>query len=131
MGVGTMKALIITDGTESIKSAALLIKETLTGFKSDICQAKDFIGNELLSSDVFFIGCEDPSPSSFAFLEQMLSHINLSPRKCGIFSNKDKTNKYLKKILKDCEAVISEPLLFNKDTLNKKTLNKWLKDFKK
>ena len=126
-----MKALIITDGSKSIQSIALLIKDTLSGYKTKICPAKDFVGNELLSSDLFFIGCEDTSPSSFAFLEQMLSHINLVSRKCGLFSNKEKTIKYLLSIVKDCEADTGETFLTSDEKTSKTAVKKWLKPFTK
>ena len=109
--MGTMKAIIITDGTESIQSVALLIKETIAGYKTDIYPAQDFAGNELLAADLFFIGCEKASPVSFNFIEQMLSHINLASRKCGIFSVNEKSIKYLLKILKDSEANVGVPFL--------------------
>ncbi|MDR2542609.1 MAG: hypothetical protein LBC80_04070 [Treponema sp.] len=125
-----MKALIITDGTKSIQSIALLIKKTLD-IKTTIYSAQDFIGNEILSADIFFIGCEKPVPSSFAFLEKMLLHINLAPRKCGLFSVNQKSIKYLEGIIKDCEAKSQETLIIEKDTDSKAAVKKWLKTMKK
>jgi len=128
-----MKALIITDGTESIQSIALLIKESLAGVKSKgkittgICTAQNLKGNEILPADIFFLGCEEPSPSSFTLLEEILSHINLAPRKCGVFSVKAKTNKYLLSILKDSEADTKEPFLAENGNLKKSDIKKWLK----
>jgi len=122
-----MKALIITDGTESIETIALLIKETLTGYKTTICPALNFKGNELLGADLFFIGCEKPSPSSFNFLEKMLSHINLAHKKCALFSVNQKAIKYLLGITKDCEADTKEPFLPEGDIINKTIVKKWVK----
>ena len=127
-----MKALIITDGTDSIQSIALLIKNTLTDCKSVICSAQDFTGTEILPTDIFFIGCENPSPKSFAFLEKMLSHINLAPRKCGVFSVNQKSVKYLQTIIKTCEATAIEPFLtqiglYQTSLVKKADLQKWLK----
>ena len=122
-----MKALIITDGTEVIQSTALLIKESLNGYKTKLCKAENFEGTDLLPSDIFFIGCESPSPKSFAWLEELLSHINLPSRKCGIFSFKEKTIKYLHGILKPCEADITELLINENGKIKKADINKILK----
>jgi len=126
-----MKALVITDGTESIQSIALLIKESLESFSVKICSAQDFQGTDLLAAGVFFIGCEKSSPSSFAFLEEMLNHINLASRKCGIFSSKEKTIKYLHNILKSCEADTFELLTPENSNIKKTDIKKWLKPFLK
>ena len=126
-----MKALIITDGTESIESIALFIKESLKGYNTKICCAKDFCGTDILPADIFFIGCESPSPDSFEYLEELLSHINFASRKCGIFSIKNKTVKYLQGILKDCEAVVNAPLFVNIDEtkeINEKDIKNWVKE---
>jgi len=127
-----MKALIITDGTKSIQSIAALIKNSLGSSKTKISDAKDFDGTDLLASEFFFIGCENPSPDSFSFLEEMLSHINLASRKCALFSVKTKTIKYLRDIIKPSEADASEPFVsesyfdFNSKA-NEKEVTKWLK----
>ena len=119
-------ALIITDGSESIQSIAHLIKEAMPEYKVKICPAENFKGTDILPADIFFIGCEKASPSSFAYLEKMLLHINFASRKCGIFSVKEKTISYLKKILKDCDASAGEPLVTD-ITIKKAALNKWIK----
>ena len=128
-----MKALIISDGSESIQSLALIIKESLysanSSIKTVICHAKDFKGNELLPADIFFIGCEAPSPSSFSWVEDFFSHINLASRKCGIFSVKTKTVNYLRGILKDSDADVAEPFLAEKGEVKKAEIKKWLKQF--
>lgn len=121
------KALIITDGTQSIQSIAQLISGALTDFDVKICSADEFEGTDLLPAQAFFIGCEDASPSSFTYLEDMLSHINLASRKCGIFSVKDEPIKYLAKIIKDCEADTGEPLLTEEKKIAQPTVNKWVK----
>ena len=126
-----MKVLIITDGNEEIQSIAHLINKSLPDFKIKICSAEDFEGKEILPVDVFFIGCVLPSPSCFNFFELMLSHINLAPRKCGLFSINSESIKYLQSIVKDCEADIGTPLLTSKITNSKgeikeAELKKWL-----
>jgi len=121
------KAIIITDGTESIISLAQPIKKALAGFDVKICNADKFAGNDILPTDVFFIGCENPSPSSFAYLEDMLLHINLTPRKCGVFSVNQKSLKYLSGILKDCEAKLGETMLSSDGGYQQSDMNKWVK----
>jgi len=121
------KALIITDGTESINSLAKPIKTALDGFNVQICPADKFIGNDILPSDIFFLGCENPSPPSFAYLEEMLAHINFASRKCGVFSTNQKTLKYLSDILKDSEADLGETLLSTDGEYQQSDINKWVK----
>ena len=121
------KALIITDGSESIQSIAQIISGALKDFKVKICAAAEFEGVDLLSAEIFFIGCEKNSPSSFKYLEDMLSHINLASRKCGIFSVNEIPLKYLAKIIKDSEADAGEPLLAHNGSVNQTAVNKWLK----
>jgi len=135
--MGTMKVLIITDGTETIQSIALNIQEALNAINSEkkttakICPAHEFHGKELLPSELFLIGCETPSPSSFAWLEEMLSHINLASRKCGVFSVNTKTVNYLRSILKDSEAEIAEPFIAEKGAVKKADIKKWIKQITK
>jgi len=109
------KTLIITDGTESIHSAALLIEGVLSAYKVKICEIGDFSGTDLLPAEFFFIGCEKPNQQSFSYLEELLTHINLASRKCGIFSTNEKTIKYLNSILKDSEVFVGQPLLIEND----------------
>jgi len=119
-------ALIITDGTEEIKAAAKIISGALDDFKVKNCEAEKFSGTDLLPADLFIIGCEKPDPPSFAYLKEFLLHINLASRKCGVFSSKEKTLKYLCAMVKDCEAALGEPLSV-KDKLKKSDIKKWLK----
>jgi len=129
--VGKKKALIITDGTKTIRAAALLIKESLKEsldeYKVKICPAKRFSGTDLLGADIFFIGSKRHKPKSFVYLEEMLSHINLASRKCGIFSINEKAINYHRAILNDCEASLSEPLIFSEEKIEKSIINKWVK----
>lgn len=118
--------LIITDGSESIQSIAHIIKDSMPDYKIKICPADDFKGTDILPAQIFFIGCEKANPSSFAYLEKMLLHINFASRKCGIFSVNEKAANYLRKIFKDCEASISEPFITD-GSVKKSGLNKWIK----
>jgi len=121
------KAIIITDGTESINSIAKLISGELTGFNIKIIPSDQFVGTDLLPVDTFFIGCENAKPASFAYLEEMLSHINLASRTCRIFSVNEKALKYLDNIVKDCEADTTEGLLALNGEVNNTALKSWLK----
>jgi hypothetical protein len=125
--VGKKKAVIITDGSEVIQSIAHSIKETLSGVKAKIIPVDKFAGNDLLPVDIFILGCEKPNLASFAYLEDMLSHINLASRKCCIFSTSEKTIKYLKGIVKACEADLTQPYLTVKDKFKKSDVKSWLK----
>ena len=125
------KALIITDGTKPIRSAALLIKGALSdGYKVKICPAKKFAATDLLPADVFFIGSKRAKPKSFAGLEEFFAHVNLASRRCGIFSINEKSLKYLKGMLADSEANLGEPLIVSEDEAEKSTgnINKWIKN---
>lgn len=105
------RVLIITDGTDSIRRIAESIEKALIDCEVKICPASDFAGNDILPAEAFFLGCESPNPGSFAYLEEMLEHINLAPRSCGIFSNNKDSLKYMSGLLSDCEASLGEPLL--------------------
>jgi len=122
------KVIIITDGTQLIQSTAQSIKEVLTNCSVEICPADKFEGTALLPVDIFILGCEKPNPPSFAYLEKMLSHINLVSRKCGIFSVNEKSIKYLKGIVKDCEADLLEPFLVKDEKIHVSDIKKWLKE---
>jgi hypothetical protein len=105
--------LIITDGAEQTSKMADDVAKALRGSKVQVKSACDFKGNDLLPADAFFLGCEIPEPDSFAYLTDLLKHINLAGRPCGVFSPGSKTAaKYLGKLVFDCEAALkSEPLL--------------------
>lgn len=118
-------ALIITDESESIQSIAQLITGAMPDYKVKVCSAQNFSGTDLLPAGVFFIGCEESNPSSFEYLEKMLLHINLASRKCGIFTVKEKTVSYLKKLLNDCDAGVGEPLVAS--GVKKSEITKWIK----
>jgi len=120
------KALIITDAAEQIQSSAKIISDALTEFNVKICTAENFAGTDLLPSEIFFLGCENPKHESFACLEDMLLHINLASRKCGIFSTNENALQYLRGILRDSEADLGEPMLFTENEERKPAVEKWL-----
>jgi len=104
--------LIVTDGApETIKMAAS-IAGALKGNKVLTKTAVEFAGNDILPADAFFLGCENAAPDSFAYLTDLLKHINLAGRPCGIFSSgTKKTAGYLARLVKDCEAALAPEFL--------------------
>ena len=106
------KVLIVTDGSgETVKMAAG-IASALKGDQVLIRNASEFKGNDILPADVFFLGCEKPGPESFTYLADLLKHINLAGRPCGIFSpGPGKAVKYLAKLVHDCEAALNPEAL--------------------
>jgi hypothetical protein len=120
--------LIVTDGAASTMKAAEQIAAELPVSHVVIRAASEFAGTDILPAEVFFLGCEAPNPPSFAYLEEMLRHINLVGRRCGIFSPKsEKAAAYLVGIVKDCEASVGEPFVFPEDGAG---LKKWVKSIR-
>ena len=105
--------LILTDGSGGAVKMAAGIAAALKGTKVSIKTASEFQGNDILPATAFFLGCDKPRPDSFAYLEDLLKHINLAGRPCGIFSpESEKTAKYLASLVHDSEAALNpEPLL--------------------
>ena len=121
------RVLIVTDGTDSIEAIAKSIKDALTGCKAEIRAGESFAGTDLLPAQAFFVGCEKPNPASFEYLSQMLAHINLAGRPCGVFSTTNNALKYLSGIVKDSDAALGEPLLAGDGNIKPAVLKKWLK----
>lgn len=100
--------MIVTDGTTGTAKMALDITRALGGNKVLTKDASDFMGNDILPADAFFLGCENSAPPSFLYLEDLLKHINLAGRTCGVFSSgSEKAAEYLAGILADCEAALN------------------------
>ena len=104
--------LIVTDGVTGTKKLAEKIAGELSGHQVTIKDAKDFEGTDLLPADLLFLGCEKPDHPSFAYLHELLQHINLAGRPCGIFSSgSSNAIKYLSKAVQDSEMILGkEPL---------------------
>ena len=97
--------LIVTDGSAETVKMAAEIKAVLKDSKVSSKAASEFAGNDILSADVFFLGCEKPRPDSFAYLGDLLQHMNLAGRSCGVFSSgSEKAASYLTGLFKDSEA---------------------------
>jgi len=114
--------LIVTDGSEETVKMAAGIVAALKGNKVTVKTASEFKGNDLLPAEAFFLGCEKPQPESFAYLADLLKHINLAGRPCGVFSpGSEKAAKYLAGLVRDSEAVLNpEPLLPASEAVVKK-----------
>ena len=105
--------LIITDGSGETAKMAEEIAVALKGNEVSVKSASDFKGNDILPAEAFFLGCEKPAPDSFAYLADVLGHINLSGRPCGVFSPASKkAAAYLAGLVKDCEAALNPEPLF-------------------
>ena len=105
--------LIVTDGSGETAKMAAGIAAALKGNRVTVKTAPDFAGNDLLPAEAFFLGCEKPKPGSFAYLTDLLKHINLAGRPCGVFSpGSEKAAKYLAGLVRDSEAALNpKPLL--------------------
>jgi hypothetical protein len=104
--------LIITDGAPATVKMAANIAGALKGNKVLTKTVAEFAGNDILPADAFFLGCEKDAPDSFAYLTDLLKHINLAGRPCGVFSSgTKKTAGYLAGLVKDCEAALNPEFL--------------------
>ena len=104
--------LILTDGSGGTAKMAAGIALALKGNKVLIKTASEFRGNDILPAEAFFLGCEKSRPDSFAYLADLLKHINLAGRPCGIFTSGSETAaKYLAALIRDCEAALNPEFL--------------------
>ncbi|GHV95474.1 hypothetical protein AGMMS50293_17940 [Spirochaetia bacterium] len=120
--------MIITDGAASTQKITEVISAALAEHQVVVRPAESFTGEDLLPAHVFFLGCEKPNPPSFAYLAELLAHINLAGRPCGVFSANSKALKYLSGLVKDSEAVTGETLLAEDGAVKAAVVKKWLKD---
>jgi hypothetical protein len=104
--------LIVTDGASGTEKIAVDIAGALKGSKVVSKTASEFAGNDILPADAFFLGCENAAPDSFAYITDLLKHINLAGRPCGVFSSgTKKTASYLAGLVKDSEAALNPEFL--------------------
>jgi hypothetical protein len=116
--------VIVTDDVLSTRNIAEQIVAALEGSCRVISLvAPDFKGNEILPADVIFLGCMNPNPPAFAYLEELFRHINLAGKPCGIFSGSGKAVPYLKNLIHDSELVPAKPFTGAAGT----ELQKWIK----
>ncbi|GHT87153.1 hypothetical protein FACS1894137_13880 [Spirochaetia bacterium] len=127
-------AIILTDDAASTKELAGRLAAGMRGVTVRVLAAPNFAGNALLPGDYFFFGCARPRPSEFAYLEELLEHINLAGRPCGIFSpDSGDALRYLADLAGPSElALNSEPLLGSAlDMSAPHTLQQWAADILK
>jgi hypothetical protein len=105
--------LIVTDDAESVKKIAGYIAGALEDARVLTRTASEFSGTDILPADIYFFGCEKPYPGSFSRLSNILGHINLAGRPCGLFSpNSGEAVKYLAAMVRDSElALRADPFL--------------------
>ena len=109
--------LILTDGSnDTTEMAAGIAAEIAAAFKGSKVQVKtaaEFQGNDILPAEVFFLGCQAPKPDSFAYLADVLAHINLAQRPCGVFSPaSQEAAAYLAALVRDSDAALNPTPLF-------------------
>jgi hypothetical protein len=105
--------LIVTDEAESTQEMGARIAGELAGNEVVLKNASEFSGDDILPADTFFFGCESPHPRSFAYFEQVLLHINLAGRSCGLFSPHSLAAiRYLVRLVRDSGLILHvEPFL--------------------
>jgi hypothetical protein len=119
-------ALIVTDGAGSTQKIAASISAGLEGYQVVTLTASDFSGANILPADIIFLGCEKSDPPSFAYISELLRHINLAGRRFGVFSaDSAKTLKYLAGLVKDSDAALGEPFLAKVEEAG--AVKKWVK----
>ncbi|GHV88159.1 hypothetical protein AGMMS50267_05190 [Spirochaetia bacterium] len=103
------RILIVTDGAKPTialakRIAAKAARMIHAGRAPTIVSAGDFTATDILPAVLCFFGCEQPHPPSFAHLEEVLRHINLAGRPCGLFSpGSADAIGYLSGIVRDAE----------------------------
>jgi hypothetical protein len=104
--------LILTDGAPGTEKMAADISGMLKGNRVVTKTISEFAGNDILPADAFFLGCENPAPESFAYITDLLKHINLAGRSCGVFSpGTRRTVGYLAGLVRDCEVALNPEFL--------------------
>ena len=121
--------LILTDGKESPQGIAdrIAASGALDGCSVATLKADAFYGTDILPAGAFFLGCEAPSPLSFTYIETLFERINLSGRRCGVFSASPKALRYLSGILRDCGASQARPFLAKGGKPDDARLRDWVK----
>jgi hypothetical protein len=123
------KIVIIIDGAAPIQEFAENIAAIIGGFQgcsAAVIQAESFSGSDLLPAYAFFLGCEEPNPLSFSYIEELFQHINLAGRSCGVFSSSGKALEYLSLLVSDSEATVGKPFLTGDGAADGGTLSDWI-----
>jgi hypothetical protein len=125
------KIAIITDGAAPIQEAAENIAAIIggcSGYSAAVIQAERFSGTDLLPAYAIFLGCEEPAPSSFAYIEALMGHINLAGRPCGIFSSNAKALEYLSGLVRDSEIALGKPFQTENGKIDTEKLKNWVQN---
>jgi hypothetical protein len=118
---GKKNALVVIDGTESIRKMAADIAAVLKNFTLVSETANEFLGTHILSADICFFGSETSNPPSFTTLDTILHHINLAGKPCGIFSTSVSGAEYLRNMVHDSELALYPVVLME----GKGDVKKW------
>jgi hypothetical protein len=127
--VENKQIVIITDSATPTQKLAVNIASIIReyqGYSVAIIQAESFSAVELLPVSAFFVGCSEPEPLSFHYIETFFRHINLAGRSCGIFSSSAKGIKYLSTLLHDSETGLGKPFLAKDNAADSAKLHHWV-----
>jgi hypothetical protein len=120
--------LIVIDGTDIVKKVSDEVSTALEGYQTVVRTAESFVGTDLLPAHAFFLGCGALKPASFSYIAELLSHINLSGRPCGVFSPDKKALQYISALVKDSGAATGKPLLVKGGIVDPPQTQKWVKE---
>jgi hypothetical protein len=125
------KMLIILDNgavtrkvTENI--AAILGTAPFENWSAAVTSVKDFSPTMILSANAFLLGCEKPELPEFTGVKELLKHINLAGRPCGVFSSQAGAVKYLSGLVHDSEAALGSPFVVEKGEVDGRKVKKWV-----
>jgi hypothetical protein len=123
------RVLIVTDDTAgAVAKAVAAVFSSLKAYKVVLVRGADFSGADLLPADLVFFGCSAPHPPGFARLETVLGHINLTGRRCGLFSaGSGEALSYLEDLLRDSEITV-HPRTLPDGSPSKKVLRAWVRE---
>jgi hypothetical protein len=127
--VENRQIVIIIDGvaqTQKLAGDIVAIIGKSQGYSAVTVSADAFSAVDLLPASVFFMGCGEPEPLSFHYIETLFKHINLKGRSCGLFSFSGKGIKYLSALVQDSETDIAKPFLINDDAADNEKLQNWV-----
>jgi hypothetical protein len=111
--------------TENI--AAILGTSPFENWSVAVSPVKDFSPTLLLSANAFLLGCEKPNLPEFTDIKELLKHINLAGRPCGVFSTQANAVKYLSGLVRDSEAALGSPLVVENGAVDGRKLKKWVR----
>jgi hypothetical protein len=125
------RVLIVTDGADPTQKIAGQIAAELESCQVVMKAAAGFSGTDILPAEIIFLGCQNPDPPSFAYLADLLQHINLVGRPCGLFSpGSGKAAKYLTDLCRASElAIRAKPLVSKGGVVPSGVLRHWVESF--